>query len=57
MATGLSGQNGGNVPGLVAADSTHAPEAATIPHRGMAEKIVLGNPIKLVHVILSLVQV
>jgi len=56
MAIGRSGQNGGNVPGLVAVDSTLALEPARIPHRGTAEKIALGNPMKLVLVILSLVQ-
>lgn len=56
MATGRSGQNGENVPGLVAADSTHALEPVPIPHPGTAEKIALGNPMKLVPVALSLVQ-
>lgn len=57
MAIGRSGQNGGNVLGLVAVDSTLALEPARIPHRGTVEKIALGNPMKLVLVILSLVQV
>ena len=57
MATGQNGQNGGNVPGLVAADSTLALEPAPTPHPVTAEVIALGNPMKLVLVILSLVQV
>ena len=57
MATGRSGQNGKNVPGLVEVDSTHVLELAQIPHLAVVEKIALGNPMKLVHVTLSLVQV
>lgn len=56
MATGRRGQNGKNVPGLVVVDSTHALEPAPIPLLAMAEKNALGNPMKLVHVTLSLVQ-
>ena len=57
MATGRSGQNGKIVPELVEADSTHALEPAQIPLLAVAEKIALRNPMKLVHVTLSLVQV
>lgn len=57
MATGRSGQNGKNVPGLVVVDSTHVLEPAQIPHPAMVVKIALENPMKLVHVALSLVQV
>lgn len=57
MATGRRGQNGKNVPGLVVVDSNHALEPAPIPLLAMAEKNALGNPMKLVHVTLSLVQV
>ena len=57
MATGRSGENGGNVPGLVAADSTHAPELAPILLLGTAGKIALGHPKKPVPVTPSPVQV
>ena len=57
MATGRRGQNGKNVPGHAVVDSTHALEPAPIPRLAMAEKIALGNPMKLVRATLSLVQV
>ena len=57
MATGRIGQDGKNVPGLVVVDSTHVLEPAQIPRLAMVEKIALENPMKLVRVTLSLVQV
>lgn len=57
MATGRSGENGGNVPELVAADSTHALELVPILLLGTAGKIALGNPKKPVPVTPIPVQV
>lgn len=46
MGTGPSGQNGGNVPGLVAADSILGQEPVPIPLRDTVGRTVVEDPIR-----------
>ena len=55
--SGRSGETGGIVQDHVTVGSILVPELALNLHQGMAGRIVLENPTKLVLVTLSLVQV
>lgn len=57
MGTGLSGQNGGNVPGLAAVDSILDQEPVPIPARNMVGKTVREDPMILGLVTRRLAQV